>query len=293
MDGNIAEIRKRIIADILARQDGQFRWGFDEALASQRPELMYYWPKYSNTLWTLLYLADIGAPLQEQRIERSLELVSEHFYDKTHKIFTLKKSHFPIPCLNGNLLYLHFYFQKPYTEMVDGVIEFFNSYQRFDDGDFKTPKTFPYFSNTSCYGRHTCLWGIVKLLRGLSFIPAADRTESARRLIGNCIDFLLQHEVCFRSHDKDELIHKVIGRLTFPYLWRGDFLEMLWLLKRERVRDIRMSRALELLRSRQQEDGSWELERPIPDLIVPLNRRNGGNVFITDRAREVLDFYGG
>ena len=293
MNTGIAEIRKRTIDEILSHQDGQFRWGFDEALARERPELMYYWPKYSNTLWTLLFLADIGAPVDEARIHRSLELVSQHFHDKTHKIFTLGKSHFPIPCLNGNMLYLHFYFQKPYTEMVDGVIEFFNSYQRFDDGTFKTPKAFPYFSNTSCYGKHTCLWGIVKLLKGLSFIPAVDRTEAARRLAGNCIDFILRHEVCFRSHAQDELIHKVIGRLTFPYLWRGDFLEMLWLLKREGVRDMRMSRALELLRSKQQEDGSWELERPIPDLIVPLNRKNGGNVFVTDRALEVLDFYGG
>lgn len=282
-----------MIAAILARQDDHFRWAFDEALAKQRPELAYYWPKYNTTLWTLLYLADIAAPAYEARIERAFELVSGHFYDTTHGIFTLGKSHFPIPCLNGNMLYLHFYFQKPYTWKIDGIIEFFNTHQRFDDGDFKTPRDFPYFGNTSCYGKHACLWGIVKLLKGVSFIPPSDRTDSARRLAGNCIDFILRHEVCFRSHDKDELIHKVIGRLTFPYLWRGDFLEILWILAKEGVRDERIRRALKLLRSKRLEDGSWELERAIPDLIVPMNRKNGGNAFITERAREVLNFYGG
>jgi len=293
MDTNISEIRSHLIAEILARQDGQFRWAHDEELVRQRPELMYYWPKYKPTLWTLLYLADISAPAGVGRIDRSLALVSEHFYDKTHKIFTLGKSHFPIPCLNGNMLYLHLYFQKPYTERIDGVVEFFNSYQRFDDGDFRTPRTYPYFANTSCYGKHTCLWGIIKLLKGLSFIPEAERTAAAGRLIGNCIEFILLHEVYFRSHNQEEFIKKGIDSLSFPQLWWGDFLEILWILKREGVRDKRMSRALELLRCKRDGEGFWRLERPVPDIIVPMGRRNSPNVFISERARQVLEFYGG
>jgi hypothetical protein len=292
MDNGITEIRQRTVDHILARQDTHFRWAFDEQAARERPELTYYWPGYKGTLWTLIFLADIQAPVNNRQIDRSLELVTDHFYDKSNKIFTLGKSHFPVPCLNGNILYLHFYFKKPYTKKMDGVVDFFNSYQRFDDGDFKTPRSFPYFSNTSCYGKHTCFWGLTKLLRGLSFIPAASRTDNARRLIGNCIDFLLQHEVCFRSHDKDELIRKDIGALTFPGLWRGDFLEILWLLKREGIKNKRMSRALDLLRSKKQDDGSWKLDRPVRNLIIPMGQRDCVNAFITERAVEVLDFYG-
>jgi hypothetical protein len=236
-------------------------------------------------------LADLKAPVNNRRIGRSFQLVANHFFDKPHGIFSLGSGHFPVPCLNGNMLYLHFYFWKPYSETIDRIVEFFHAYQRFDDGDFKTPKTFPYFSNTACYGKHTCYWGIIKLFKGLSFLPPSRGTKNARQLIDHCIDFVLHHEVCFRSHQKDELITPEIGELTFPSLWKDDFLEILWLLSREGVADKRMKRALALLRSKRKGDGSWELERPVPNLILPMGRKGCPNAFISERALEVLNFY--
>jgi hypothetical protein len=287
-DTEFTEIRRRIVSNILAKQDSHFRWAFDERIAKERPELIYYWPKYKSTFWTLLLLADIKAPTNNWRIDRSTHLVMNHLYDKSHKIFTIGSGHFPIPCLNGNMLYLHFYFKKPYTKKIDQIVEFFNSYQRFDDGDFKTPKSFPYFSNTACYGKHTCYWGIIKLLKGLSFIPATQRTENVRRLIENCIDFVLHHEVCFRSHNKDEFIRPDISYLTFPSL-KDDFLEVLWLLAREGISDKRVARAIELLRSKMKTDGYWELEHSVSNLIVSMGRKGCANAFITERAFEVLN----
>jgi len=292
MEAGITEIRKRTVADILARQDDHFRWGYDGQAARQRPELAYYLPGYQATLWTLLLLAEIKAPVDDRRINRSLDIVQDHFYDRTNGIFSLGKSHFPIPCLNGNMLFLNFYFQKPSTARIEGIVDFFDTYQRFDDGGFKTPKVFPYFSNTACYGKHTCYWGVVKLLKGLSFIPASHRTGNARRLMGNCIDFILSHEVCFRSHDKSEFLRPGIGTLTFPNLWKGDYLEVLWLLSRERVSHQKITRAVDLLRSKMKSDGSWDLERPAQKLIIPMGKKGCAGAFITERALEVLDFYG-
>jgi hypothetical protein len=292
METEIADIRKGIITRILAKQDGYFRWAFDEQTARERPELTHYWPKYKSTLWTLLLLAEVRAPIHTRQIDRSLRIVMNHFYDTTHKIFSLGTSHFPVPCLNGNMLYLHFYFKNPYSKKIDGVVEFFNSYQRFDDGDFKTPKTFPYFANASCYGKHTCYGGIIRLLKGLSFIPASLRTRNARRLINNCVDFILQHEVCFRSHRKDEFMQPGMDTLTFPGFWKDDSLEILWLLSREGIRDGKLSRAIKILRSKRKSGGFWELEHPAPNLIVSLGRKGCPNAFITERACAVLDFYG-
>jgi hypothetical protein len=292
MEEEISEIRQRIVAKILAKQDEHFRWAFDEEMARQRPELAHYWPKYRSTVWTLLFLADLEAPTDLPQIGRAFDIITEQLYDPEHGIFGLGFGHFPIPCLNGNMVFLHYYLQRPPNSQMDGIVDFFDRYQRFDDGDFKTPKTFPYFSNKSCYGRHTCYWGIVKLLKGCSFIPASARTPAARRLIENSLDFILQHEVCFRSHSKGEFIHPKMDALTFPNLWWVNFLEVLWLLKREGVKDRRMRRALELLRSRQQQDGYWHLDHPVPDLIIPMGRKDGADVFITARAKEVLEYYG-
>jgi len=289
----ISAIRRQIIDKILARQDDSYRWGFDEKQARQRPAYMYYSPTFKATLWTLVMLADIKAPTDLPRIKPSMQLITGHFYDPEHGIFRLPDMcRFPIPCLNGNMLYLHHYFKTAQPEMLDRTTGFFATYQRFDDGDFKTPETFPYNANIYCYGKHTCYWGIVKLLKGISFIPRPQRTEQTQQLLENCIDFVLHHEVCFRSrHHGDEFLHQDIGKLSFPNFYKSDFLETLWLLAREEVHDRRMSRALDVLHSRMKKDGSWELERSV-NTLVSIGQKDCANVFITERAGEVLGYYG-
>ena len=292
MEPEITHIRKYTIDKILAKQDEHFRWGFNEKQARERPEYVYYSPNYKSTLWTLLLLADIKAPVDIPQVKPSIRLITEHFFDPEHGIFGFpNKSHFPIPCLNGNMVYLHHYFETSHSEILDRTIGFFATYQRFDDGGFKSPKSYPYCSNTSCYGKHTCYWGVTKLLKGVSFIPKNQRTQEAQQLIENCIDFVLHHEVCFRSHHKDRLLHRDIGTLTFPNFYKSDFLEILWLLAREKVNDRKMSLALELLRSKIKDGGFWELEKSM-NIIISIGPKNCANAFITERANDVLNYYG-
>ena len=292
MQIEIADVRKHTIEKILVKQDDLFRWGFDKKQARERPEYLYYSPNYKSTLWTLLLLADIKAPVDLPQIKPSIRLITEHFYDPEHEIFRLPgNTRFPIPCLNGNMIYLHHYFETPHSEALDKTIEFFAAHQRFDDGAFKTPKTYPYCSNIFCYGKHTCYWGVTKLLKGISFIPKIQRTKEAQTLIENCIDFVLHHEVCFSSHNRGEFLQRDIGKLTFPNFYKSDFLEILWLLAREEVHDRKMSRSLELLRSKMKDGGFWELEKSM-NTIVSIGQKDCANAFITERATEVLDVYG-
>jgi len=291
MNPEIQELRKTTVEKILAKQDEAFRWGYDEKQVRQRPESLYYSPNFKSTLWTLVLLADIRAPASMPQVEPSIRLISERFYAPELGIFRLPgMMRFPIPCLNGNMIYLHQYFETPRSKAVDGTIAFFATYQRFDDGRFKTPDGYPYCANTFCYGRHTCYWGVTKLFKGIAFIPKAQRTREAQRLIENCIDFILHHEVCFSSHDRDSFLHPDIARLTFPNFYKSDFLEILWLLAREGVRDRRVSRPLELLRSKMMTGGGWSLEKPA-NTIVSIGQKDCANVFITERAIEVLDYY--
>ncbi len=292
MNTEITGLRTNTIEKILAKQDASSRWGFDAKRAIERPEYVDYSPNFKSTLWTLILLADLQAPVDMPQVKPSLRLITERFYAPEYGVFRLPgMSHFPIPCLNGNMIYLHYYFGLAPSEVLEKTIEFFATYQRFDDGDFKTPRTYPYCSNTSCYGKHTCYWGVTKLLKGISFIPKTQRTETAQRLLENCIEFVLHHEVCFRSHRRDEFLHRDIGRLTFPNFYKSDFLELLWLLVREEVQDQRMSRALALLRSRMKEGGFWELEKAL-NIVVSIGQKDCVNAFITERATQVLGYYG-
>lgn len=293
IDTEISDIRKHTIEKILLKQDDLSRWGFDQKKVAERPEYIYYSPNFKSTLWTLILLADIKAPVNIPQIKPSIQLISEHFFDPESGIFRLPGNiRFPIPCLNGNLLYLQHYFECSHSESRDPTIDFFAAHQRFDDGDFKTPKSYPYCSNSYCYGKHTCYWGVTKMLKGISFIPRTQRTTQAQRLIENCIDFVLQHEVCFRSHQRDEFLHPDIAKLTFPNFYKSDFLEILWLLVREGVWDRKMSRSVELLRSKLKAGGFWELEKSM-NIVVSIGQQDCANAFITERATEVLEYFGG
>ncbi len=292
MESLISDLRKQTIEKILAKQDAAFRWGYDEKRARERPQYVDYSPNYTSTLWTLVLLADLNAPPDLPQVGPSLRLITERFYDPAYGVFRLPDmSHFPIPCLNGNMLYLHQYFQTGQPEILEATIRFFAEYQRFDNGGFKTPGDYPYFSNTACYGKHTCYWGVVKLLKGISFIPRPQRSPQAQRLIENCIDFVLQHEVCFRCHQPEKFLHRDIDRLTFPNFYKSDFLEILWLLAREEVQDPRVSRALELLRARRKDSGGWAPDKPL-NTVVSTGPAGRDNVFLTERASEVLAYYG-
>ena len=122
-------------------------------------------------------------------------------------------------------------------------------------------------------------------------MPVSQRTPEARQLLKNCIGFVLLHEVCFSSHNKDEYLHRNIDKLTFP-TYGSDFLEILWLLTREGIKNEGMVRAITLLQSKKQTDGTWVCERPVHNLTTTVGQKGRSNLFITKRAAEVLDFWG-
>lgn len=285
------EIETLITSKITELQDANGCWNVLSEDDKYFPMFNYYVPNYKSTLWTLVLLADIRADIGNEDLLKPLNVIENHFFNEEVGIYSIGKSHFPIPCLNGNMLYLHGYFQYQKENVVDSIVDFFAEYQRFDDGDFKTPTSFPYCSNHSCYGKHTCYWGVIKLLKGLSFIPKNERSENAQRLIKDCIDFILLHKVCFSSHNPSNYIHTNIKHLTFPNMYKSDFLEILWLLKREQVNSVHIQEALNLLKNKMKPDSTWNLERQIKDLIIPIGRKNYGNELVTKRAIEVLEYY--
>jgi hypothetical protein len=128
-------------------------------------------------------------------------------------------------------------------------------------------------------------------MKGISFIPEAKRSKEAMKLLEKCIKFVLLHKVCFSSHHPGKVMINKIDWLTFPNMYKSDFLEVLWLLKREKVQSEVLSEAIGLLKSKQLTDGSFNLEREVHRMTASVGRMNQANPFITERAREVIEFY--
>ena len=53
-------------------------------------------------------------------------------------------------------------------------------------------------------------------------------------------------------------------------MYQADFLEILWLLKREAVKSGRINKVLDFLKSKMNSDSTWKIERQIKNLIVLL-----------------------
>ncbi|MDD3647169.1 MAG: hypothetical protein PHS44_01540 [Candidatus Dojkabacteria bacterium] len=284
--------RSKLIERIFTKQDRAGRWSYDLKIKTR---YRHYLPKYKSTLWTLVTLADLKCPPNDKRAKKSLKLIEKNMYKKEHGLFGWTDetygAHEPSPCLNAHIIYLHFYFGGRMINRFQNVIKFFNKFQRFDDGDFKAAEKFPYKANSRCFGKHTCYWGVTKLFKGLSFIPLTERTKESHSLMRKCIGFIFDHEVCYSSKNRKRFLHSQISKLTFPNMWQSDFLEILWLLTREGKKDKSMNKAIKLLRSKRKKDSTWKLERSITNLITSVGKRGEPNDFITERAKEVLDFW--
>jgi len=287
----MADNRQKLIERIFSLQDENGLWKVIPKSHKYYSTYLHYVPNYKASLWTLILLAELQCKRDDERIKKPLKEVKNHLFDKESGIYSLKEDHFPIPCLNGNMLYLDGYFNVELDDQSHHLLDFFSENQRFDDGKYAEPKNH-FCSNTSCYGKHTCYWGVVKLLKGISFISKPNRDTRVIKLREKCIDFILKHQVCYSSHKPNKIMIKKLDWLTFPTFYKGDFLEILWILKREKITSEKVIPALELLKSKQRADGLWELERKMSNMVVSIGQVNQPNQFVTERANEVLKEYG-
>ncbi|MFA5328346.1 MAG: hypothetical protein WC384_11195 [Prolixibacteraceae bacterium] len=281
---------QKIIETIFASQGSNGCWKMLEESNRNYPACLHYSPTYKSTVWTLILLADLQHDPVDERVKLPLNRIQEHFYDPKSGIYSLGKDHFPIPCLNGNMIYLDAWFNRSLSEKSESAVNFFSEFQRFDDGTYQEPGN-RFCSNTSCFGKHTCYWGVVKLLKGLSFIPKENRNEAAQKLLNRCIEFVLLHRVCFSSRNEGKYLSRGIDKLVFPCMYQSNFLEILWLLKREDIRSENILPAIQLLKSKQQPEGNWNLEKKISNMVASVGAENKPNEYITKRAIEVLEFY--
>jgi len=173
--------QQKIINKIFDAQGENGFWKMLPESDKYYPDYVHYVPNFKATLWTLILLADLECDRNELKVKKSLEEIKKQFFDPEFGTYTLKEDHFPIPCLNGNIIYLDSYFNGKPSDKSLKALSFFYNYQRFDDGCYIGEKN-EFCSNTSCYGKHSCYWGVVKLFKGISFIAKKFRTDEINDL---------------------------------------------------------------------------------------------------------------
>jgi hypothetical protein len=175
---------------------------------------------------------------------------------------------------------------------VQNGINWITTYQRFDDGE-GAPKGWPYDKYVMCFGKHTCHMGAVKALKALAEIPANKRGSKTEATIKNGVEYFLKHHIYKKSHDLSKVSKPGWLHFGFPLMYQDDALEVLGILTKLGYKDQRMQEAVDLVVSKQDALGRWNLESTFNGRFqVSIERKGEASKWVTLKALKALkEFY--
>ena len=260
----------------------------------------FYLDKYKGTVWQLIILAEHGADGENKKIKEACEYILRCSRDPESGGFAVNQSggsgggrHSEvIPCLTGNMIWSLIKLGYAGDERVRKGIDWIAEYQRFDDGDGGPPAGWPYDRYEVCWGKHTCHMGAVKALKALSAIPQELRTPAVKNKILEGVEYLLLHRVYKKSHDLSKVSKPGWLKFQFPLMYQTDVLEIASILVDLGVRDERMNDAMDVIVSKQKENGAWDLESTFNGKFqVDIEEKGKPGKWITYRALNVIKKY--
>lgn len=106
------------------------------------------------------------------------------------------------------------------------------------------------------------------------------------------MEYLLIHHIYKRSHDLSRISKPDWVRFGFPLMYQTDVLEILGILTKLGYRDKRMQEAIDLVTSKQDEEGRWKLENTFNGRFqTNIEQKGKSSKWITLNALKVLKRY--
>lgn len=258
-----------------------------------------YSPKYRATVWQIIFLEQMGADGNDPRVRRGCEYV----LDRTQTVsggfgISGSHSHRPPPpsrvfhCLNGNLVRALLGLGWWGDERLTRAIEW-QARAIVGDDDvryYKSGTSGPGFS-CAINGEQPCAWGAIKALRGLSRVPADQRTPVVSTAIQTGIRFLTSHDLIEADYPSgDGRISSSWFKLGFPSGYVADVLQNLEVLTELGYTDNdRVRSAVEWLVSKQDGRGRWKNQYAYNGkLWADVERQGQSSKWVTLRALRVL-----
>ena len=186
---------------------------------------------------------------------------------------------------------IHFgYLDDPRLQKAIGWI---TKFMLFNDGVADDPQVPPYNRWEICWGAHSCLMGVVKVLKGLSAVPIERRSKEINDTIQRATEFILIHNIYKRSHNLNRKSKPGWLKFGFPLMYQTDVLKILDILTGMGIKDSRMDDAISIVIAKQDEMGRWKAENTYNSdrLLVPIVQKDKQSKWITFRAMRVLKRY--
>jgi hypothetical protein len=259
-----------------------------------------YAPKYTGTVWELIFLDQLGADPTDPRIRRACEYVLRHT-QATSGGFGASGANDdaqPSPsrvlhCLNGNLVRALIGFGLWGDPRLNASVDWAARAITGDGADryYQSGTSGPAFACAANDG-NPCAWGAVKELLGLARVPPHERSGNVRKAIDQGVELLLSRDPAVADYPMPSRDTKPSGswfKLGFPSGYVTDVLQNLEVLAElGHARNPNLASALSWVES-QQDRGRWTNRRAYNGKsLVNIERQGQPSKWVTLRACSVL-----
>jgi len=261
-----------------------------------------YFPQYQGSVWAVTMLGQLGADGADSRVRKGCQYVLEHALDKNGAFSMSAIPSQAILCLNGHLLAalldLGWLDDQRVQRAIEWVARMVTGEAVAPAGDKGAPLR--YLKSGTCgpgfccgyNAKKPCAWGAVKVMLAFSKLPDEARTRLVSRAIDTGLEFLLTKDPAVADYPMGGGT-KPSGnwfRFGFPLFWVTDVLENLAVLASFGYgSDPRLSSAMDLVLSKQDQEGRWSMERSYNGkTLVDIEQKGKPSKWVTLRALRML-----
>jgi hypothetical protein len=267
-------------ADVIAARRQVMECGPVPAILAAQ-QLEGYWekpgpgynPKYRSTVWSMIYLAQLGADPADPRVRAGGEYLLAHAITPNGTFSMTGTAMGNISCLAGNLAATLLDLGFGGDERLQTALDRMASYVTGEGIAPTEEKDAPlrYLKSGTCgpgfrcsaNDRLPCAWGAVKVLRALARVPKADRSLSVQSALANTVDFLFSTDPATAGYpagysDKPSRSWFQFG---FPVFYVTDVLQTAEALTEAGYGDdVRLDNTYDLILGKRDSAGRWKLE---------------------------------
>lgn len=249
------------IATFLEAQDAEGWWSMPGS---------GYGPKYQGTVWTLVFLDQLGAGGSDSRVRLGCEYLLDHAQTTNGGIGARggKASATPPPpstvihCLNGNVLRALIGFGMLEDERVQRALEW-QTAAVTGTGEIRYYASSAVGPGFRCAANDKlpCAWGAAKVLLALARIPVAQRTLQVSAALDATVELLLSRDPAVADYPMGYGNTRPNGswfKFGFPSGYVADVLQVAeGLCEVGMGADPRLEHAIELILGSQDAEGRW------------------------------------
>jgi hypothetical protein len=241
-------------------------------LRHQNPE--GYWgkpPGYTGMMPAIVFLAQFGADGTDPRIRTGCELLLSRYIASNGRLggLSLKVTPSFNYCFTGSmgaaLIALGWLNDQRLQTAMEWLARAITGEGAANGSSRKSP---PF----ACSGRNAglpCAWGTIKAMIALSKVPLAQRTRNMHEAIKLGVDFLLSHDPAVADYPfgRGSGPSSTWFKFYYPLRSEADVLQNLEVLEAlGQAKNPKLANALNLIISKQNQQGRWLLERTYKEL---------------------------